>query len=124
MIFRLSLLNVPAGAVIGSWFTREGVRLFRYGSIVAAVLSLLLMTLAFTLQYMDRRYDTGVMVERQATVHERPDPTSDSVSTAYEGYTLSDDLKLRGQPDDGDSCRVRLQNGVYGWVQSKPLRHL
>src|SRR5690625_7240645 len=102
MIFRLSLLNVPAGAVIGSWFTREGVRLFRYGSIVAAVLSLLLMALAFTLQYMDRRYATGVMVERQATVHERPDPNSASVSTAYEGYTMGVDLKLSEQPEAGD----------------------
>jgi len=123
MIFSLILLNVAAGAVIGSWFTRKGVRLFRYGSIVAAVLSLLLMALAFTLQYMDRRYATGVMVERQTTVHERPDPNSASVSTAYEGYTMRVDLKLSEQPETGDWSRVRLQNGVYGWVQSKPLRH-
>src|SRR5690625_7938266 len=80
------------------------------------------MALAFTLQYMDRRYATGVMVERQTTVHERPDPNSASVSTAYEGYTMRVDLKLSEQPETGDWSRVRLQNGVYGWVRSEERR--
>lgn len=124
MVIGLILLNLAVAAVIGSWFTRKAASLLRYGSAATALLALLVMILAFTLQYMNQRFATGVMVERQATVYERPDPNSPSVSTAYEGYTMTVDLKQSNDlPAANAWSRVRLQNGVYGWIESEPVRY-
>lgn len=120
MITGILLLNLGVGGLIGSWFTNKASVWLKRSGYATGILSLLLMLSALYLYYHDNRFDTAVMVDRQAIVYERPSPSSPSVSNAYEGYTMTVDT--RRSAGESDWYYVRLENGMYGWIQQERVR--
>jgi tetratricopeptide (TPR) repeat protein len=120
MITGILLLNLGVGGLIGSWFTNKASAWLKRSGYATGILSLLLMLSALYLYYHDNRYDTAVMVDRQAIVYERPSPNSASVSNAYEGYIMTVDT--RRSADETEWYYVRLENGMFGWIQQNRVR--
>lgn len=120
MVFAVLLFNLAVGSVIASWFTQKASKWLRYAGISTGILSLLLIASSVYLNYLEEQYQTAVMTDRQSSVHERPDSSSASVSTAYEGYVMTVDLN-RSEPES-DWYQVRLENGLNGWVSRQTVR--
>ncbi len=120
MITGIILFNLGVGGLIGSWFTNKAAVWLKRSGYATGILSLLLMLSSLYLYYHDNRYDTAVMVDRQAIVYERPSTHSPSVSHAYEGYTMTVDT--RRSAGQTEWYYVRLENGMYGWIQQERVR--
>ncbi len=108
------------GLLIYSWFTRSYKKPFSYSASALLAISILVFASAFYVHYLDNRFGTGVMVDRQSTVYETPDPESVEVSTAYEGYIMRVDLNRSSESDEWSY--VRLENGRHGWIDTGALR--
>lgn len=120
LFFGIFLLNLGVGGIIGSWFTDKGSIWLRRAGYAVGILSILLVSFSFYLQYLDDRFGTAVMTDRQAVVYERPESSSASISSAYEGYTMRVDHK---RSDENENWYyVRLQNGMYGWIERDKVR--
>lgn len=100
---------------IGAWFRLDLKKTLNYVSYGSIIFSALLFVCSIVIQYQQARYSTGVMVDREAPVYQRAEENSSVISTAYEGYAM--------QVDKTESERqqnwkyVRLENGMYGWIQ-------
>ncbi|MCG8373625.1 MAG: SH3 domain-containing protein [Balneolales bacterium] len=78
-------------------------------------LSLLLVALAFYVDYVDQRYSEAVIVTAEIQVKQQPDTNADLVSLAYEGYEITiDNLRSENEPN---WLYIRLGNGQYGWIE-------
>lgn len=100
---------------IGAWFRVDLKKTLNYLSYGLIGLSALLFACSIIIQYQQSRYSTGVMVAREAPVHQQPEENSSVISTAYEGYTMQvDKTESHNQPN---WKYVRLENGMYGWIQ-------
>jgi SH3-like domain-containing protein len=75
---------------------------------------------AFYVNYLDNRFGTGVLIDRQSVVLQQPGENASPVSTAYEGYTLRVDFKKSEESDNWSY--VRLENGMYGWVENSAIK--
>lgn len=120
MLFGIFLFNLSVGGVIGSWFTDKGSIWLKRAGYVTGVLSILLISFSFYLEYLDDRFGTAVMTDRQTVVYERPQSSSASISSAYEGYTMRVDHKRSEENENW--YYVRLQNGMYGWIERENVR--
>lgn len=122
LLFILALIALYGGTafVIAAWFSEPYRSAFRYAGLSLLIFSGLIFGTAFYVQYLDSKHGTGVLVDRQATVYQQPDPESVAVSTAYEGYTLQVDFIKSERYDDWSY--VRLENGMFGWVNNRSIR--
>jgi len=120
ILLGLFLFNISAGGIIGSWFADKGSILLKRAGYAAGILSILLISFSFYLQYVDSRFGTAVMTDRQTIVHENPLSSSALISSAYEGYTMRVDHKRSEQNENW--YYVRLQNGMYGWIEREKVR--
>ncbi|MEX0769970.1 MAG: SH3 domain-containing protein [Balneolaceae bacterium] len=120
MAMGLVLINLGIAGILTSWFTHPTSSLFRKAGNSLACLGLLLMCTSIYLQYLENRYDTGVMIRNDTVVHEQPDAGSSAISTAYEGYTLTVDNN-RSEPEE-NWAYIRLENGMYGWIERKAIK--
>lgn len=100
---------------IGSWFRVDMKKTLNYAGYGAIVFSVVLFLFSIILQYQQNRYSTGVMVDNEASVYERPARDASTISTAYEGYTMQVD-EFESEEESGWKY-VRLENGMYGWIQ-------
>ncbi|MEX2585536.1 MAG: SH3 domain-containing protein [Balneolaceae bacterium] len=120
-LFGLLLLNLAAGLLITAWFKPEPSRWLRRSSAITALIAILALLSATRVQYLDNRYKTGVMVHPETTLYHEPDRESTAVTTVYEGYTLRVDLH---ESETAESwARVRLQNGMTGWIKQDLIRY-
>jgi hypothetical protein len=121
-LFALAFFFLYSGVafLITSWFTRSYKKPLNYSASGLLVISVLIFASAFYVHYLDNRFGTGVLIDRQSTVYEAPDAESVEVSTAYEGYTMRVDFKRSSETDNWSY--VRLENGRYGWVDTDALR--
>jgi hypothetical protein len=121
-LFAIAFLFLYSGVglLIASWFKPSFRKSFGYSAIGTLVLSALFFSSAFYVNYLDNRFGTGVLTDRQSVVYERPDPDSAEVSTAYEGYTMRVDFKRSSEADSWSY--IRLENGRYGWVSTDAMR--
>ncbi len=119
--FGLVILNLGVGAIIGSWFIAQGSVYLKWTGYTMTVFSLILIFCTFYLNYLDNRYATGVMIENQTVVYEHPRSGSALISNVYEGYTMSVD-RHRSSEQDG-WYYVRLENGMYGWIEDGYIRY-
>lgn len=119
MIIGLILLNTTAALLLAAWFRPRLSVLFKRSSLAAGILSLLFMLSSVYLTLQEDWYETGVTVERQATVYDQPNTDSPIVSTAYEGYTMR--VHTGEQSSTGDWYYVRLANGLYGWIEKNAI---
>jgi hypothetical protein len=112
-------LNFGVGSIIGGWFSVYNSRWLMRIGLILGLISLLTVLSSFYLDYLDERFATGVMIDRQTTVHERPLPGSASVSIAYEGYTMTVDMQRSTEMSGW--LYVRLENGMYGWIEENQV---
>lgn len=78
--------------------------------------------LAFYVDYIERRYNEGVMVASSARVLQTPREDANLVSIAYEGYDLTIDQKLSNELEDW--LYIRLGNGQFGWIKKDRVKVL
>lgn len=120
-IFSLLFLNLAAGLLITAWFKPKAARGLRRASAAVALIAILALLSAMRVQYLEDRYRTGVMVYPETTLYHEPDRESAAVTTVYEGYTLRVDLH---ESESADSwTRIRLQNGMTGWIEQNLIRY-
>lgn len=112
-------LYLATALIIGSWFRFDLRKLLRYSGFTSVSISAVFFLFALVIHYQDNRFGTGVMVDRQGAVFQQPREESSVVSTAFEGYTMRVDFK-RSQ-DQPQWKYVRLENGMYGWIQDDRL---
>lgn len=120
IIFAILFFNLAAALLIGSWFFTNRAVLFRRFAWLAALSALLSMLASIHLQRSADRYATGVMIESRTPLLDRADRGSTDVSNVFEGYTMRVDL-VRSRPDEG-WYYVRLENGMYGWIDKEMIR--
>ncbi len=116
LIGGLLLLNGAAGLVITGWFVDKGKIWFKRSSLAIAVAGLFSILSSAYLDYTDDRYLTGVMVENQTVMYQAPDTESAVITTVYEGYQMTVDA-YESREQKGWNY-VRLQNGMFGWIDS------
>jgi tetratricopeptide (TPR) repeat protein len=104
------------------WFYKKYQTYSYYFSISSLFMSLVLFATSYYVQYLDNRYDTGVVIDRESVVYQTPDSTSAAISTAYEGYTMRVDNHTSN--DHQDWIYVRLENGMKGWIQDRHVKLL
>lgn len=115
LIAGLILLNIGAGFVLASWFHPGMKKAYKYLSLITGGLAVLLLAASIYINLQNSWYGTGVTVEGQTTVHNEPDSGSAAVSSAYEGYTMRVDRRESNSVDGWHY--IRLQNGLYGWIE-------
>ncbi len=115
----LFFLYCGIAILIWSWFRKGLQKLLRYSASSSLILCVLFFLFSIIVNYQQNRYGTGVMVERQGTVYELPREEAAVVSIAYEGYTMRVDFKESEEHPDWKY--IRLENGMYGWVQDSLL---
>lgn len=116
----LVLLYAGVAMKIGSWFRVDLKKVLSYSGYAAIGLSALLFICSVIINYQENRYATGVMIHREGTVYEQPNEDASIVSTAYEGYTMQvDKTESEGR---GEWKYIRLENGMYGWIEEDQIR--
>jgi tetratricopeptide (TPR) repeat protein len=100
--------------IILSWFRHGFNRPMKLTGLIFSGITLLFFLTGYYLNYIDDRYGTGVLTDRQTTVYEQPREESAVISTAYEGYTMKVDIHR--SEENAEWYYVRLENGMYGWV--------
>lgn len=118
----LFFLNIAAGLLIASWFYKHRETVLRYAAVTFLTFSVLFLISGGYVDYLNQRFGTGVLVQERAQVFENPDTESHSVSTAFEGYQLKVD-HFKSSETVGWNY-VRLENGLYGWIDSETIRVL
>lgn len=119
-MFGLFFLNLAAALLIASWFYKKQKSFFKYSAVAFFTLSVLFLISGGYVDYLNNRFGTGVMVQERTHVYENPDTESNSVSTAFEGYTVKVDHHKSS--DTNGWNYVRLENGLYGWIDSETIR--
>lgn len=112
----LFFLYTGVALKVGSWFRVDLKKSLSYAGYGAIIFSAILFICSVIIHYQENRYSTGVMVDRQGPVYQQPSQNTSAVSTAYEGYTMQVDEKESAK--DPDWKYVRLENGMYGWIES------
>jgi len=115
----LLLLNGAAGGVIASWFVKRGGAWLRKTGYVLALGSLLLISSSAYLSYVEDRYETGVMIEKQTSLYQGPGTDTAVISSVYEGYEMTVDTQRSSEQEEW--AYVRLQNGMYGWIDKEQI---
>jgi tetratricopeptide (TPR) repeat protein len=121
MVIGLLLLNITSGLLLAAWFRPGYKQPLKKLSYASALLTCLFIFFSIFLSLQNSWYDTGVTVEDQATVYDRADINSAVVSTAYEGYTMRVYTSEKAPDTDGEWYYVRLENGLYGWVDQEAI---
>lgn len=119
VFFGLFFLYLGVALKIGSWFWPDLKNALSYTAYTALICSVILFTFSIIIQYQENRYSTGVMVDYEGRVYEQPVENSTTVSTAYEGYIMQVDEK-ESEGKTGWKY-VRLENGMYGWIQNEHI---
>lgn len=114
----IALFFLYAGVAlkIGSWFRIDLKKVLNISGYTAIIVSAILFLFSIVIQYQQNRYATGVMIDQEASVYERPREDASIISTAYEGYTMQVDEQR--SDDSADWTYVRLENGMYGWIKN------
>ena len=112
----LFFLYLGIALKIGSWFRFDLNKMLSYSGYTAIACSAVLFLFSIIVHYQENRYSTGVMIDQEGEVYQRPEENSAIVSTAYEGYTMQVDEK-ESENQSGWKY-VRLENGMYGWIQT------
>jgi hypothetical protein len=108
--------------IIARWFDRVSFSKEKNVIISLFVISTLLISLAYYVDYVDERYDEAVLIKESATVSVAPEENTELVSMAYEGYDLTIDWKNSANVENW--YYIRLGNGQFGWIKAKGIEIL
>ena len=112
-------LYLGVAALITSWFIHSYKRAFYYSGLTSMIIAVLVFTGAVYTGYLDERFGTGVIVDRQTTVYQQPQADASIVSTAYEGYSMRVDFNTSSKSPGWKY--IRMENGRYGWVAQETM---
>ena len=115
----LFILYVGIALIIISWFRLRLQKPLRTSGVTLTGLSILIFVIAFYVQYLDNRYATGILTDRESVVYLNPNLQSQRISTAYEGYKMRVDL-YKSEEETGWRY-VRLENGMFGWIDDQAV---
>lgn len=110
------LLYAGIAFKIGAWFRLDLKKTMNYLSYGLIGFSALLFVCSIIIQYQQSRYSIGVMIDNEAPVYQLPEENSSVISTAFEGYTMQ--VNEDESEDEPSWKYVRLENGMYGWIQN------
>lgn len=123
-VFIIGFLITISGLILLylCWFNK--ITLGRYFS---SILTLILIGssltgLSFYVDYVDQRYDEGVLITSSQRVTQNPNSDSPLVSIAYEGYDLTVDQWKSAEQKNW--LYIRLGNGQYGWIPDRGVKVL
>lgn len=108
--------------VISGWFNWITIPKKNQIVISGLVVSMLVISLAYYVDYVDQRYDEAVLIVEESSVSASPNEDSELVSMAYEGYDLTIDWKR--SKTEPNWYYVRLGNGQFGWIEDKGINIL
>ncbi len=108
--------------LMARWFNFINFKGQRDIIIVLAILSVLIISLAYYTDYIEQRYDEAVIINNETKVLQQPTDNGIMESFAYEGYTLTIDHKI--SQDNTDWYYVRLSNGQAGWIKKSEIKIL
>lgn len=108
--------------VLSKWF-----ELFSFKKIATtvsslAILGILILLLSFYVDYVDGRYSEAVIIISEVQVKQSSNETSDLVSLAYEGYSVTVDLSRSNF--ENNWLYIRLGNGQFGWIENNGIKIL
>ena len=118
-ITALFFLYLGVAALITSWFLLNYKRSFYYSGLTSLIIAVLVFSGAVYTDYLDERFGTGVIVDRQTAVYQQPQADASIVSTAYEGYSMRVDFNTSSESPGWKY--VRMENGRYGWVAQETM---
>lgn len=122
LIGALILFNLGAVFLAAGWI-RPGLSFVsKIVGLPVVVIAVLIIGMSIWLDWRSEYYERGVIVENEVTIKELPSESSNEVSVAYEGFTVTHN-QPKSAEHDGWSF-VTLSNGVNGWVPSSGLRTL
>ena len=108
--------------VLLRWFGMANFKKFRTTLALVFSAGVLIVILAFYVDYVDNRYSEAVIVNIEKQVKSGPSESSDLVSLAYEGYTITIDNNASTAHDGW--YYIRLGNGQFGWISRSGTRIL
>ncbi len=108
--------------LIFKWFNIVNIPKHTNSTIACFTLSVLIISLAYYVDYVDRRYDEAVLIDEEVVVSENPQENATLISMAYEGYEVTIDHKISS--GNNNWFYIRLGNGQYGWIKSKGIKIL
>jgi hypothetical protein len=127
--------SAPGVFIIGFLITISGLILLylcwfnkiTLGGYFSYILSLIIVGsslagLSFYVDYVDQRYDEGVLITNSQRVTQSPNPDSPLVSIAYEGYDITVDQWKSAEQENW--LYIRLGNGQYGWIPDSGVKVL
>lgn len=124
LIFNLGIVLICIGLLIliTHWY-----KVFKISSSVWVISGLLIVgalivSISFYIDYVERRYQEGVIIIDSRRVLQEPAEESNLVSIAYEGYDITID-QWKSENTDG-WLYVRLGNGQFGWIKSHGVKVL
>lgn len=82
----------------------------------------LVVLLSFYVDYVDQRYDEGVLISNSKRVMQSPNEQGNLVSIAYEGYSVVVDNWKSSEKNNW--LYLRLGNGQFGWVDDDGIKIL
>jgi tetratricopeptide (TPR) repeat protein len=121
-IIGYSVLCLALILIIAHWFSLFKMPKEKNVIISLLSISVLIITLAFYVDYVDERYDEAVLIIEESSVATEPQENAELVSLAYEGYDLTIDWKKSANVEDW--YYIRLGNGQFGWIEAKGIKIL
>ena len=86
------------------------------------ITSILIVALAFYVDYVDQRYSEAVIITNEIQVKQKADENADLVSLGYEGYSITIDHIVSKEVPDW--LYIRLGNGQFGWTRKSGVKIL
>jgi len=108
--------------VISRWFNLIKIPKEKNVIISLFVISALVITLAYYVDYIEQRYDDAVLIVEKSTVSTKPEESTELISMAYEGYDLIVDWKKSANVENW--YYIRLGNGQFGWIKARGIKIL
>lgn len=123
-VFILGFLITVSGLILLylCWFKKISLEGYFSYILTLIIIGSTLAGLSFYVDYVDQRYDEGVLITKSQRVTQNPNPESPLVSIAYEGYDLTVDQWKSAEQENW--LYIRLGNGQFGWIPDTGVKVL
>lgn len=123
-VFIIGFIFIITGVllILLNWFGSMSFKKFRTVLALICTAGVLIIILAFYVDYIDNRYSEAVIVSTEKQVKSGASDSADLVSLAYEGYTVTIDNNTSLTHDGW--YYIRLGNGQFGWITRSGTRIL
>lgn len=113
------LINIGVVVFILSWLRERFRPVNRKAGIGLAVTGLILFLASAAMVLQSQRYERGVQITREASVHASPRVDAEILQTSFEGFQFVVSRR-ESQPVEG-WVRIRMVNGTRGWIRQEAV---